>query len=523
VDQSNRPDRVQRHLGTEPGRPPGIAEANPLEPLDRRVVLVGGIVFTVLMLLSGRYGFHRDELYFLDCARHLQGGYVDQPVFAPLLAWVTLAVFGVSLPGLRLWPALAAWSTIVVAALIARELGGGRRSQLFAALATATMPALLAIDHVEGPTAFDLLAWPLLALFVIRVARTGNFHWWLPAGVVLGVGLANKHSIGFFAVAIFLGVLVSGGHRYVLNRWFLAGAVVAGAFTVPDLVWQAQHGWATIAMTRSLNAENGGLANVGSWIGGQLVMASVGLIFVWPAGLRYLWRSGIPLWRALVWAYGILFVLFAVTTGAKIYYLAGAYVYLLAAGAVSLDGWLGARAHRPRDLALLTALTTLVALPIVLPVLPASDIGWFHALNQDPAETVGWPQFVSSVRSVWFSLPPPTRADAVIFTANYGEAGAINELGRSAGLPTAVSGQNSEWWWGPGDPDATTVVAVAPGPSQVTGYSRYLTRFFSRVRTVATLSNPAGVHNQEWGGHIYVCTHPRHQWARMWPQLRHYE
>ena len=117
---------------------------------NRWVIGVGGIVFAVLMALSGRYGFHRDELYFLECARHLQASYVDQPILAPLLAWVSLKLFGVSLAGLRVWPALAAWATVVVAGLTAREFGGGRRAQLLAAVATATMPALLAIDHLAG-------------------------------------------------------------------------------------------------------------------------------------------------------------------------------------------------------------------------------------------------------------------------------------------------------------------------------------------------------------------------------------
>jgi hypothetical protein len=67
------------------------------------VIAVGGIVFAVLMALSARYGFDRDELYFLDGARHLQASYVDQPVLGPLLAWVSLKLFGVSLPGLRVW------------------------------------------------------------------------------------------------------------------------------------------------------------------------------------------------------------------------------------------------------------------------------------------------------------------------------------------------------------------------------------------------------------------------------------
>ena len=111
-------------------------------PIDRRVIWVGGIVFAVLMALSPQYGFDRDELYFLDGARHLQAGYVDQPVLGPLLAWVSLKLFGVSLPGLRVWPALAAWGTVVVGGLIAREFGGARRAQLLAAIGTATMPVL---------------------------------------------------------------------------------------------------------------------------------------------------------------------------------------------------------------------------------------------------------------------------------------------------------------------------------------------------------------------------------------------
>ena len=141
-------------------------------------------------------------------------------------------------------------------------------------------------------------------------------------------------------------------------------------------------------------------------------------------GLRFLWRSGRPLWRALAWAYGLLFVLFAVTTGAKIYYLAGAYPYLLAAGFVAVDGWLAARRGRVRNLMLATALTTAAAaLPIVPPVLPAADIGWTYQVNNDGGESIGWPQLVQAVHTAWVSLPPAQRAHAVIFTSNYGEAG----------------------------------------------------------------------------------------------------
>ena len=358
------------------------------------VVGVGAIVFAILMALAGRYGFHRDELYFLDAGRHLQGGYVDQPVLGPLLARVSLDLFGVSLVGLRIWPALVAWGTIVVAGLIARECGGGGRAQLLAAAGVATMPVLLAVDHLEGPTSVDVLAWAALALVVLRIGRTRDHRWWLVGGAVLGVGLTNKHSIGIFAVAIVIGALLSHGARDIANRWFFGGAVLAAVFVVPDLVWQAGHGWATVAMTRELNSENGGLGKLPGWVAGQLLMSTLVFVPVWFVGLRTLWQSQLPLWRALAWAYGVLFIVYGVTTGGQIYYLAGAYVYLLAVGAIRLDAWLSG--HRARAGLMLAGaiVSTASAVVIVLPLLPAADIGWTYGVNQAPGESIGWPHFV---------------------------------------------------------------------------------------------------------------------------------
>src|SRR5260221_1848907 len=262
-----------------------------IAPFDRRVIAVGAVVFAVLLAVAARYGFHRDELYFIECARHLQASYVDQPVLTPLLALVSLKLFGVSLLGLRMWPALAAWATVIIAGLTAREFGGGRRRELLAALATATMPVVLGGDHLFGPTAFDVLAWAGLALVAVRIGRTGDTRWWLLGGLILGLGLANKHSVGFFALALLTGTLLSGGRRLVLNRWFLAGAAIAAAFTIPDIWWQAQHQWATITMTRALAQENGGLANIARWGVRQLLITSPAQKVGLAARLRLLWRA----------------------------------------------------------------------------------------------------------------------------------------------------------------------------------------------------------------------------------------
>jgi len=487
-----------------PPPPSALTPSTTLAPVDRRIFFVAAGMGLLLLAFSGRYGFHRDELYFLDCARHLSAAYVDQPVFTPVLARLSLTLFGVSVVGLRLWSDLAAFASVVLGGLLAREFGGGRTAQLLGALGVATAPAYLGADHLLETTSFDLLAWPALALVLVRIGRTGTTRLFVPAGVILGLGLANKHSIAFFALAVVLGTLLSGGRRVIVNRWFLAGAAVAALFTVPDLWWQATHGWATIDMTRSLARENGGIGNAISFLFSQLFMASPVLIPVWLIGLR---------------------VFFAATAGAKPYYVAALYPVLIAAGAVVLEHrWTeaGVMADQLRSLGIALTVAFLVTLPFTLPVLPAKDGGLFSKVNPVSAETIGWPELVHSVASVWHALPAGQRAEGVIFTSNYGEAGAVNELGRADGLPTAVSGHNSEWFWGPGNPDATTVVAVFSGQAISSDTAPFI-ELFARCRVAATIHNAEGVSNQEEGGHVYVCTGPVQTWGALWPSLRHYD
>jgi hypothetical protein len=165
-----------------------------------------------------------------------------------------------------------------------------------------------------------------------------------------------------------------------------------------------------------------------------------------------------------------------------------------------------------------------VTAPLGPPALPASGADRTVAtVNPDTPPSIGWPQLVRTADAVWRSLPPSQHATAVLYADNYGEAGAINEPGQGTGLPTAVSRQNSEWSWGPGNPHATTIVAVANGPGGGgTGYGVFLGQFFTSVRAAATLSNPYGPHHQQRDGHVYICTGPRQPWGQMWPQMREY-
>lgn len=492
-----------------------------IHAFDLRVVWVALAVLVLLIAVASRYGYFVDELYFLDCTRHLSASYVDQPALAPLLVRVSTALFGTSATAIRIMPALAAAGTVLVGGLTAREFGGTRRAQFVAALGVATMPVLISSSHVANTTSYDLLAWSAFALLAVKVQRTGDLRWWLAAGVALGVGITDSRLIAFFALTLAIGLLASGGRDLVLNRWALAAAGIAVLFALPDLWWQTQHDWAGLTFTHTLNQQNGGAGNIPSWFVGQLVMVTASMVWVWIVGLRHMWRSGNPMWKALIWAYAILFVVFCLTSGARIYYLGGSYVYLLAAGALAIDGWLERR-HRRIVFTAISVLTTGVLFLIGLPLLPVNDIGWTYGVNRNLGDTVGWPQLVDSVSVAWHNLPAEQRASAVIYTQNDGEAGAINQLGRGKDLPTAVSAQNTNWWWGPGNPHATTVLAVVPGPIGGKNLDAPLRERFGSVREVGTLSNPYGIHNKEYGGHIYVCTDPRKPWGELWKSLLHY-
>src|SRR3954467_5998156 len=100
------------------------------------LVLYLAVAKLVLHLLTAsRYGIFRDELYYLACAEHLDWGYVDQPPLIALIAWFARHVFGSSLLGLRLLPAVAGATMVWLTGKLARELGGGRFAQALAALA----------------------------------------------------------------------------------------------------------------------------------------------------------------------------------------------------------------------------------------------------------------------------------------------------------------------------------------------------------------------------------------------------
>jgi hypothetical protein len=485
------------------------------------VLAVSLATVALLLVVAPRYGYHRDELYFLEAGRHLAWGYVDQPSFVPFVAWLAQRTIGDSPFAIRIFPALADGTVIVLAGLIARRFGGGRFAQLLAAVSAATTGVYLGAGHLLSTTPFDFLFWALILYLVVQILAGDDERLWLAVGAVAGVGLLNKWNVLFLVFGVAIGLLVSGRGRMLQSRWLWGGAAIAIAIWTPNLIWQAQHGWPTLEMLRNLHGENVNDGDQLKFIPLQIVYTGLLVAPIWIAGLRWLFRKpeGRP-YRAIAWAYVVLFVLFLLTAG-KAYYIAGLYAPLYAAGGVITEGWLARREGRfPSPAVLIASMVaiTIVALPFGLPVLPVKVLhgGPFLDINPELGETVGWPALVDDVARVYRSLPESERRTAVIFTFNYGEAGAIDQLGPALGLPSAFSGHNSYWWWGPPPVARSTTVVVGDAPVS------YLEQFWESCSVEGRIDNGIGVPNEEQGQAIWVCRNQRAHWTTIWPDMKHY-
>ncbi len=497
--------------------PSAALPSAPLPPFATLPVLaVAAALTTLLAAYSGRYGYHRDELYFIECGKHLAWGYPDQPPFVPLVARLMTELAPGSLVVLRLPSALAMGALAAVTALIAREFGGGRFAQVLAAAVIAVAPLVTGSGHLLSTTTFDLVAWALLGWLFVRILRTGNERLWLAAGLVAGVGLMDTDLVAFLIFGVLVGLAAVGPRQHFRSCWLYVGGALALTMWSPYLAWQAAHGWPELAVARSIAAGQSGTS--APWwliLPEQLVLVSWYIAPIWIAGLVRLFRDpGLRWCRAVGVAYPVLAVAF-MATGGKPYYLAAMIPVLLGAGAQPAADWLARRSTRRRRGLLVAAVVLAIAeLPITLPILPVSVLHEtpIVALNYDAGETVGWPAFVREIAAVYRSLPARQRATATVLTSNYGEAGAVDRFGPGDGLPTAYSGHMSFWYWGPPPASAGTVVVV--------GYARSQLGFCGSVRLAGRLNNHVGVSDDEQGAPVWVCQRLRASWRAIWPSQR---
>jgi hypothetical protein len=417
------------------------------------------------------YGYFRDELYYLDMARHLDWGYVDAAPLVAVYAKVALLLGG-SLGALRIIPALAGAGLIALTMLIARELGGERYAQLLAGVAILLGPAFLVMDNFLSMNAFEPLFWMGDIWVIVRFLRTGDSRLWLWFGVLTGLGLENKHSTLSFGFAVTVALLLTDHRREFARRWIWIAGAIAVALFLPNLVWQIRHHFPTIEDLANVRREGKNVVlSPMAFVIEQIVDMHPILLPVWLSGLIWFLRE--RRWRVLGLTFVVFFVLMEVAHG-KNYYLFPIYPMLFAGGAVVIDRAIERLLEKRTPFLRMAARTAIVAVVVLaaLPALPLvtwmlpperllvyqNAIGFKPAkaevhheslLPQPIADQFGWPEMAREVGSIYNSLPPDERAQTGIWAGNYGEAGAMNLFGPQYGLPRAYSRHQNHWYWGP--------------------------------------------------------------------------
>jgi Dolichyl-phosphate-mannose-protein mannosyltransferase len=492
---------------------------------------IAGLAILLHMPGMARYGFFRDELYYVACSEHLAWGYIDQPPLIALIAWISRHLLGNSLAAFRVFPVLAAAVTVFLTGWLARELGGGRIAQILAAMAILFAPLYLAFDSILTMNAFEPVFWLACACIAARIANGGSPKLWLLFGVISGVGLENKHTMAVFGFAIVAGFLLSRDLRPFRSRWIWIGGLIALALAFPNLLWEARHGWPQVEVVR--NAQQFKNAPVGPlrFIGEQVLFYSPVMLPVWLGGLAWLFVGReAKKFRFLGWTYLIVIAIFIFCDG-KTYYPMGGYPMLMAAGGVAFEAF--SRAPRWRVVCVaycaLIVLAGLLTLPFGVPVLSVEAFLKFSdalpyarevktekdstaQLPQNYADMIGWDNIATTTARVYHGLPAAERDGCAILAGNFGEAGAIDYYGPSLGLPKAISGHNSYFDWGPRGYSGECVILIGNEGSE---YRKY----FGDAEQVATVESPLAMPTEQRVP-IYLCRRPVAPLAEIWPRLR---
>jgi dolichyl-phosphate-mannose-protein mannosyltransferase len=509
------------------------------------MAVVWAIALAKLVLhiyFNNRYGYFRDEFDYMSCGDHLQWGYVDQPPLIPFLIHIFRALLGDSLRAIRFFPAVASSLLLVQTAVLARELGGRRFALLLCAVCALVAPQYLSNGSLLTTNCLEPNLWMGCAYFVILAIKRNDPRYWLWFGVIAGLSLEEKYSITVFGLGIVFGLLLTEQRRVFLNKRIWLGGLAAFLIFLPNLLWNIHYDWPFVQLMRNIKAEGRDVAlGPGAYFFQQTLIMNPFTAPIWLTGLfALLFAARLKPYRLLGWCYLVCYAVFFVLHG-KHYYLSPVYPMLLAAGAVAIErGVEGPETDRPeterRRRTWLKAAIVIVLLaagaylaPVVIPVFsPGKFITYMsyipikvprtehsHAaavLPQHYADQFGWQEIVAETAVAWNRLAPEERKDCGIFAQDFGQAGAIDFLGRRYGLPASLSGHQTWFLWGPRGYSGSCMIVLDDR-------REVLERYWSRVEYVGTSApNPYALEQQI---DVYICRGKKFDsWTAFWPHLK---
>jgi Dolichyl-phosphate-mannose-protein mannosyltransferase len=515
-------------------------DPSPSSNLEKQPFLADGMPIVLFLALANflfhcyfnnRYGYFRDEFNYMACGDHLAWGYVDQPPLVPFLIRVCRLLLGDSLRSIRFIPALASSVTVILTAMIARELGARRFAMLLSALTVIIAPVYLSTGSLLTTNCLEPLLWMGCVYFAILAIKRNDPRYWLWFGLVAGIGLEEKYSIAVFGFALVAGLLLTEQRRVFASKWIWLGGAIAFLVFLPNLLWNMQHHWPFVELIHNIKADGRDVQlSPAAYFAQQILIMHPFTSPIWITGvLALLFSPRLKPYRAFGWCYVAAFTVFVVLKG-KNYYLAPIYPVFLAAGAVVIESFI----ERSRQVWLKPILVIVLVAggawlaPVVVPVLPVEQfISYMEKLPfkvprsehshmrailpQHFADQFGWQEMVVTVNQAYTRLSPEERLGCGIFAQDYGQAGAIDFFGRRYGLPPALSGHQTYFLWGPRGYSGNCLIVLDDR-------REVLEREFEHVEYVGMSDNPYALEREV---PVFICRGAKFgSLAEIWPRLK---
>lgn len=499
---------------------------------------VAGLSLVLHLIAIANFGFFRDEFYYIACSEHLDFGYVDQPPLSILILKGIRLLLGDSVTAIRILPILTGAALVFMAGILAKELGGRKFAVLLASLAAFASIGNFFLFHIYSMNYLDILLWQVIIWTVIRIIKTQNSKLWLLFGLLAGLGLQNKISVLFLGFGILVGAILTQERKHLTSRHLWLGGGLALLLFSPYVIWNWIHSWPHLEFIRNARAFKMAEVSPLDFFFGQVLYHNPATLLLWMAGLWYFFfhKQG-KQFRLFGWMFITIYVLFTIQQ-AKDYYLAGGYPILLAGGAVLVgnavqkQGWRWAQPV----LVVFILIPTLVFCPMTLPILSvektithmqnlgiAPSTGERHELSALPqhfADMFGWDKMVATVAEAFQKLTPEEKEVCYIYVRNYGEAGAIDLLGRTYGLPNASCTHNNYWLWGP-QAESNEVGIIFGFSQDIQASYDDLSQYFEKVE-LAGIFTCTYCMPYENNRPIFICRNMKGSLQDIWQQQKNY-
>lgn len=490
--------------------------------------------FHVFFNLLDSYGIFRDEFYYLAATRRLAWGYVDHPPLSVFLLKVQTLILGDSLTALRVMPALAVSGAVFLSGRMVQLMRGGITAVALACVAVATAPVYIAMGSFYSMNSFDIFLWTAAACLFVLLTENPAPGYWLLTGVVMGLGLLNKVGFLWLGAGFFVGILFTPMRKQMLTPWPYLSAVIAFTIFSPFIFWNLTHEFAHLEfMQNAIANKYNGITRI-DFIRGIFEILNPVSALVWLPGLYfYFFSSTGKNYRLLGILFLTVFMILLLNGHSKAEYIAPAFPVLYAGGAIFLEQKFDGSRRKwvPFLLVVLIFFTSLLLLPYAKPVLPPEtfisyqkSLGFSQKnsegkevkqLPQFYADRFGWKELAETTSDVFRSLSPAEQKSALVFTQNYGEAGALEYYSRQYPLPPVVSGHNAYWHWPSGKEKLETLIIIG-------GEKKDHEETFDEV-TVAAIHHSRYAMPYEDNLPVFICRKPKFSFKEAWKSAKKYD